>query len=180
VSEAATQTQWFSTTNGRFSGILGLVAAGVVVVVAVISGSPTWVVAGLLIGLVIWTVLVRPRVGLRGRTLVLRGTISTLEIPLSLISSMTVRQVLVVWVGEQRYVNASIGLPLREVRPRRPSESETRSDPYIEQIQELVRSHQADALRWGDEGGGVRRRWARLELAAIAVLTVALVVFVLV
>ncbi|WP_300682287.1 hypothetical protein [Nocardioides sp.] len=178
MSEAAQQTQWFSATSGRVSGITGLIAAVVVVVVAAMSGSAGWIVGGLLIGLAVWVVLLRPRVGLRGRTLLLRGMLSTIELPLSLVTTIKIRQVFLAWVEEDRYVNASLGRPLREVRTRRGEEPP--ANPYLEHIEELIRAHRADAVRWGDDSDGVRRHWAVRELSAAAVLAVALLVTALV
>ncbi|MFT4262509.1 MAG: hypothetical protein QM572_03940 [Nocardioides sp.] len=169
-------TQWFVPNNSRISGFLGAAVAAVVVVVATVQTDPVWIAAGLLLGMVVWLVLLRPRVGLRGRTLVLRGVASTVEIPLSLLTSSAVRQVFVAWVGEQRYVNASLGRPARDVRVKRGRE--VKADPYLDHVQALIASHRDDALRWGDEGGGVRRRWARGELTVLAALVVAVVLLI--
>lgn len=176
MKDQAAPTQWFDPTGGRVSGWSGLVAAVVIVIAGIVGGSAGVVVTGALIGLLAWMVLLRPRVGLRGRTLLLRGVLSTTEIPLGVVTSMTIRQFLVVWIDETRYTNVSLGRPLREVRPKRGEE--VPPDPYLEHLMELIRAHQADAKRWGDDTDGVRRSWARPEIGAAAVLAVAAVVFV--
>ncbi|UDY24420.1 hypothetical protein [Nocardioides sp. Kera G14] len=171
------ETQWFSPTSGRFSGWLGLGTGVVVAVVAVGSGSLAWVAAGLLIALAVWLILLRPRVGLRGRTLLLRGIVSTVEVPLSRVTGLAVRQVFVAWVGEKRYVNASLGRPMRDLRTKRGEAP--RPDQYTDHILELLRSHQDDAKRWGGDGDAVRRLWAVPELVALGVLVVVTVVLAL-
>lgn len=176
MSTEADRAQWFVPTNGRVGGVTGLAAAAVVVVAAILDSALEWVAGGLLIGLVVWMVLLRPRVGLRDRTLLLRGVVSTVEIPLSKVTSADVRQVFVAQVKGRRFVNAALGRPLRELRGDGPS----RPSPYTDHILALIDSHRADARRWGDGGGDVRRLWALREISALVALALAAVVLALI
>lgn len=181
VSEPS--VQWFKPTSGRVSGVLGLVGAGVVLVVALMGRAGVeYVVGGLLFALLVWVTLLRPRVGLRADDLLLRGMVSTTVIPLASVDNVAVRQVLAVWAHGNRYVSAAVGMPYGDIaRERRmgqrvPEEIPGADVKYARHIGDLVEDKARRARSDGRDAGEVRREWARPELAGIAVLLVALAV----
>ena len=177
------EVSWFDVSNGRVTGGIGLVVAAVIVVAGVVHASTAGISAGLLVALLTWLVLLRPRVGTRGTDLLLRGTVSTVIVPLASVESVTVRQVLAIWTGGRRYVSAAVGNTFREInRQRRPAGTfepvETNERKYADQVGELISERSREARRDGAPTGPARREWALLELAALAVLVVVLVVAV--
>jgi hypothetical protein len=183
------RTTWFDATSGRATGWMGLVAGAVVVVVGIVDRSAAGIVAGLLIGLLSWVVLLRPRVGIGGGDLLLRGMVSTTAVPLATVETVTMRQVLAVRAGEHRYVSAAVGHSLRDLNRQRrlAARSEvpeptiqTRRPSYADHVSDLITERAREARRDGAAGGPARRQWAWPELAAVAVLVVALVVALLV
>ena len=178
------EVAWFGATSGRVTGILGLVAGAVVVVVGVVDRTPAGVVAGLLGGLLAWLVLLRPRVGTRGTDLVMRGMVSTVVVPLASIESLVVRQVLAVSVGGHRYVSAAVGRTLRDLNRQRRAVAKVEDAPgaqdrYADTVQELISQRSRDARRDGAPTGPARRQWAWPEIGGLGVLLVALVVTLL-
>lgn len=177
---------WFTATSGRVSGVVGLAAGALVVVLAVVEGpAPVGVVLGLLLALLSWLVLLRPRVGTRGSELLLRGMVSTVVVPLARVESVTARQVLAVWAGGRRYVSAAVGHPFREInRQRRIGGQLEEINPgkhaYADQVCELVVERAKQARREGAPEGDSRREWAWPEITALAALGVALLVVLLV
>ena len=173
--------QWFKPTGGRVTGVLGLVAA-VVVVGLGIKGkvASEIVVGGLLFAVLVWVTLLRPRVGLSSDALVLRGMVSAHHIPLAAIDNVTLRQVFAVWAGGRRYVSAAVGLPyyeiMREQRRRETTPHPGSSSTYAHHISDLVDSRARQARADHLPAGEVRREWAWPEVAAIVVLLIALVV----
>jgi hypothetical protein len=183
MSEGVSSTvSWFGVSNGRATGVIGLVAAAVILVAGVAHASTVAIVAGLLVALLTWVVLLRPRVGTRGTDLVLRGTVSTVVVPLASVQSVSVRQVLAISTGERRYVSASVGNTFREInRQRRGGAGSLESVPggerkYADQVGDIISERSREARRDGFPGGPVRREWAYLEIGALAVLAVVLVV----
>ncbi|SFC74303.1 hypothetical protein SAMN04487968_110136 [Nocardioides terrae] len=182
---------WFAVTSGRFTGFLGLVAAAIVGVIGVFDGAPAGVVAGLLLALLSWVVLLRPRVGTRGSDLLLRGMVSTVVIPLASIESLVVRQVLSIGVGGRRYVSGAVGHAMRDLhRTRRAvdkmafgtgqQEIPPAQDKYADQVGEMITERSRAARRDGAPMGPARRDWAWLEIGGLGVLLVALVVTLLI
>jgi hypothetical protein len=185
VPPAGEGQTWFGATNGRVTGVIGVIAGAVVVLIGIFQPSAIAVVIGLMIALGTWMVLLRPRVGMRGDELLLRGIVSTLVVPLASLGTVTVRQVLAVWVGERRYVSPAVGHTFREInRQRRDAgqveEIKVGETKYADHVCDLITERSREARRDGAPTGPVRREWALLELAGAAVLVVALVVVLLV
>jgi len=176
---------WFDVSNGRVTGVIGLAVAVAIVVGGILSASAAAIAAGLLVGLLTWVVLLRPRVGTRGTDLVLRGTVSTVVVPLASVESVTVRQVLAVWSGGRRYVSAAVGNTFREInRQRRGGAGSLESVPigetkYADQVGDIIYERSREARRDGAPAGPARREWAILEIGALAVLGVVFVVALL-
>lgn len=103
----------FKPTNGFIIGFTGLaICAFAVVYVAVSVHTLTGLRVGLgfaLAGVVAWVALLRPRAAVFPGALRLKNSMMDIEIPLTLIDAVTVRQTLNVWVGERRYVCVGIG-----------------------------------------------------------------------
>lgn len=180
-------TTWFPATSGRVSGTVGLIVAVVMMVLTLIGrADPALAIVALLIALLSWMVLLRPRVGVRGHDLLLRGMASTLAIPLASVGTISARQVLAVRVGDRRYVSAAVGQSLGQLhRERRVVRHHDAPAPTphrgaTDHIVELIETHVADARREAAPTGEVRREWAWPEVGALAALAVALVVAVLV
>jgi hypothetical protein len=103
----------FRPTGGVLSGVLTLVVVVAVVVVGVANlaeGFPLPFVTGaLVLGVLAWAAMLRPRVWATTDELVLRNMLSTAFIPLAAIEQVVVRQVMAVSAGERRYVSPAIG-----------------------------------------------------------------------
>jgi hypothetical protein len=176
---------WFGVTSGRVSGVLGLGAGGVVLVLSVIDRHLPGIVTGLLVGYASWLVLLRPRVGMSEADLVLRGIATTVLIPLASIESVAIRQVLAVWAGGRRYVSAAVGHTFREINRQRRGAGTvetvgTHEVKYADHVQEMITQRSRTARRDGAPMGPVRREWAWLELGGLAVLVAVQVLTVLV
>lgn len=177
---------WLAVTSGRVTGILGLLAGVVLVVIGAVDGTPAGVVGGLLVGVLSWVVLLRPRVGTHGSDLLLRGMVSTVVIPLASIDSLAIRQVLSVGVGGHRYVSPAVGHALRDLNRKRrrvdrlpldrTEDVPVAQDKYADQVVDLLNERLRAARRDGAPTGPVRREWAWPEIAGVGVLLVALVV----
>lgn len=172
---------WFAVTSGRVTGVLGLGAAVVILVLSIVDQHVPGVVAGVLVAFVSWLVLLRPRVGLSQYDLVLRGVVSTVVIPLASIENVAIRQVLAVWAGGRRYVSAAVGHTFREInRQRRGAgtveEIPTREIKYADHVSEMIVQRSRTARRDGAPMGPVRRTWSWLEIAGLVVLVAAQIV----
>ena len=178
----------FKPTSGTVLGYLGLaVAAMVVVLVLTGERSVVGLRAGLvaaLTGLVIWMVMLRPRVTAYADTLMLRNMASDVHIPMASIDFVSVRHTLNVHVAERRYSCPGIGRSTRAmVRDQRAGGSGAGRQDYVDFVQttidDLARSARRDAAMPGGDGGEpppVRRRWAVPELAGAGLLVLALAV----
>lgn len=180
--DPAAGVTWFDVSNGRVTGVIGLVVAVMIVVGGVLSASTAAISAGLLVGLLTWLVLLRPRVGTRGTDLVLRGTVSTVTVPLASIESVSVRQVLAIWSGGRRYVSAAVGNTFREInRQRRGGAGSLESVPtgerkYADQVGDIIYERSREARRDGAPTGPARREWAIVEIGLLGVLALVFVV----
>ena len=179
--------QAFKPTSGTLIGVVGLMFTGLVGVLAALtehSALGLRVVLGAgLVALLVWMVLLRPRATAYADTLVLRNMTSELHIPMAAIEDVVVRHMLNVRAGGERYTCAGIGRSTRSmVRSSGggptglsgPAASAGNQDyvTFVETtIEDMARSARRQA---GEEPGPVRRRWAVPELAAGAVLLVAL------
>lgn len=112
------ETEKFAVTSGRWTGIMIQVVVVVVVAICVLDrengfGLTTAAVA-VLVGVLSWATMLRPRVWLEPERLVLRNAFETVAVPLAGISEVAVRQVLAVRVGEKRFVSPAIGKSWRQ------------------------------------------------------------------
>ncbi|MBZ5733266.1 hypothetical protein K8Z61_02050 [Nocardioides sp. TRM66260-LWL] len=135
---AATTVEWLPTTSGLVGGFLGLALAAGIAVLAVLDWTPTAGPAALawavLVAALSWCALLRPRVGLtpatRPERAVVRGMVSTVELPLAGLGTPSVRQVLVLPCGGRTYLSASIGRSRRRlVRAVRAGQGELTGAP---------------------------------------------------
>ena len=198
--------QTFRPTNGALLGWVALVAAAAVALVAVVQEPDLLGVrvalGAALVALLVWVALLRPRAVATADTLVLRNLVSDTHVPLARVDAAVVRQVLQVWVGEECYRCTGIGRSARSLMGRRNhggalaalgleqvdrrigaagagGDIGSGADyaTFVEtRIEELARTARRDART---EPPSVRRVWARLELAAVAVLSVGFAVSLL-
>ena len=120
--------------GGRVTGVIGLVvAAGIVVLALVDPGEiPLPVVAGaILAAVLIWATMLKPQVSVADHRLVLRNMLETIRIPLAAIEDLAVRQVLVVRVGEKRFVSPGVGRSVRQAVTASRSEGPTHTKPAL-------------------------------------------------
>jgi hypothetical protein len=188
----------FQPTSGRLSGILGLVTAAVILVLAVAAGDadrPLGVaIIAALGGLLVWAALLRPALWVTDRDLVLRGMFRTDRIPLAAIDRVVVAQVLAVTAGGRRFVSPTIGYTARQTaranarRPESPSAKVPSSvDTHQGFVEERLNHLAQDARdRQGIARGsseqqalaaGVRRSYAWPELAGVAACLVAFLIW---
>jgi hypothetical protein len=179
----------FVRNGGTVMPILG----GIVVVAFIVGwavdrdGVPLWVPAlALLIGALLYTSTVRPRVMIRGHDLVLRNMVSTTVIPLAAVDQLAVRQVLAVRVGDQRHVCSGVGRSFRQAMKATALEPAVNYADFVEiRLQELVNEDRArrGVKRFSAEadelGEQVRRERAWPEIAALAATGLLFVVAVL-
>ncbi len=99
----------FRPTSGAVLGVAGLVAAAaVLLLVALTERSVTGLRVALVAGgaaVLIWMVLLRPRVAAFAETLLLRNMARDTHLPLAEIDTVVVRHTLNVWVGDQRFTS---------------------------------------------------------------------------
>lgn len=190
----------FPATSGRVSGVLGLVLVSVFLVLSVVAwdpGTPLGIAILSVLGAVlIWAVLLRPAVWSTGRELVLRSIFHTTHIPLAAIDDVVVTQVLAIRVGERRYTSPAIGYTARQSTKRRlkgrsssdlPRPEETLiAQAFVEsRIRHLAQdTRERTGIRKGSPeqaalADDVRRTWAWPELAAVTLLALGWVVWLL-
>lgn len=155
----------------RNGGILIAIVGGVVVVAFIVGWAvdmdevPLWVPAlALLIGALLYTSTVRPRVLVRGHDLVLRNMVSTTVIPLAAVDELAVRQVLAVRAGDKRHVCAGVGRSFRQAVSRSPADPTLNDADYVEiRLQELVNEDRArrGVRRYSAEADELRRQVRR-------------------
>ncbi len=191
----------FVPTSGRLVGYLSLVViAGLLVHLALNVHTTTGLRLGtglLFLGVLVWVTQLRPRATAYPETLHLRNSLRDATVPLALVDEISVRRMLVVWVGPERYVCIGIGTPLRKIvkaKTRGPSsllgwdrleaytESATplRPDQTAMSYQDFVETRIAalveDARRRSQSPGAEartsdeepRRTWAWPEIIALA------------
>ncbi|MBC9733637.1 hypothetical protein [Nocardioides marmotae] len=181
------------------TGVLALVAVAGIVVLGFVDGFPAPVVAGaVVVGVLAWASMLKPRVLVVGRRLVLRNMLETVSIPLAAVEELAVRQVLAVRVGEKRYVSTAIGRSWRNTLKsnKRPTAGEEdaptpRKEPaYADVVEDRIRQladddrAQRGIARYSPEaealGAEVRRTPAWLEIGLLAAAVLAFVVTLLV
>lgn len=173
----------FQPTSGRFGGVIGIVLAVVVAGIGVVDGGVVevpWILpTAILVGVLSWTMLLRPRVWVTRDDLVLRQPFSTQVLPLAAIGSLAVGRVLECRVQGKRYVSAAIGRTVREVLRDRAQPAgaiaERSYGDFVErrlsELQEKARRRTGDA-----DPGEVRRIWAWPEIVGTVLPVLVLVV----
>ena len=191
----------FAPTSGRVSGIVGLITAGVVLILAVLgwdAGTPLGVAIVAVLGAVlVWSAMLRPALWTTTRDLVFRGIFSTTRVPLAAIDTVVVTQVLAVKVGDQRYVSPVIGYTVRQTMKAKVRDGQgpatsaagpsQEHQAFVEARIGYVAQDARDRLgiRKGSPeqqalAADVRRTWAWPELAAVVLLSAGFVVWLLV
>lgn len=191
----------FRPTSGRVTGILGLVTAGVVLVLALVGwdgGTTVGVVIVAVLGaVVVWAAMLRPALWVTERDLVMRGMFHTDRVPLAAIDRVRVTQVLTVAVGDRALVSPVVGYSLRRLTKSRfqprdridPTGTSSGAPPEAREHQAFVEARIAHLAATARERAGirpgspeqqalaadVRRSWAWPEIAACAALAVAFV-----
>ena len=188
----ARPVQKFKPTTGPVLGYLGLAVCALVVGIVVTSEQHVIgarvALGAVLAGVVIWLALLRPRAAAYDDTLVLRGMLSDTTLPLAGIDAAVVRHMLVVWIGEDRYTCAGIARSTRSmVKRRNPGvlsvlglqQTDDRmgvhgaggdigtSGDYATFVETRIEDLARSARRDGRDVPEVRRRWARLDIAAL-------------
>lgn len=107
------QTEWFTTWGGRVVGIVGITFVAVIALLGVtgLGGDyhpAVYAVCGL-VAVAVWVTMLRPAVGVREETLVLRNPLTTVIIPLAAVQQAGVGQYLAVLAGGRRFTNTGIG-----------------------------------------------------------------------
>ncbi|HET7067121.1 MAG TPA: hypothetical protein VFI21_05920 [Nocardioides sp.] len=118
MAEQADQLERFRPTNGRVTGVLGLLLCGFVGVLVVVYEPPAVAVPGVLgcafaAGFV-WLAMLRPSVSASSAELRLRTLFETVSIPIASIDTVVVRRYLLVRAGGQKYICPAISRPLRK------------------------------------------------------------------
>ena len=180
----------FHPTSGRITGVIALVLVAAVVLIGLLDqdgGFPPVVVwTALVLGVVVWTAMLRPRLWVTTSDVVLRGMFSTVRIPLVAVEQVVVRQVVALRAGDKRYVSAAVGKSWRQTLQsgKGPKPGAAQSYPsFVEerlhQLTEDARARSGVTLLSDEQlalAAGVRRTWAWPELAALAVAVAGLLV----
>lgn len=192
----AEPVEWFRPTSGRVLGVVGLVAAVLVLGTAVRywrdDSSISIALGALFGGVLIWAAMLRPRVGVTPTTLVLRNMLETVHLPLAAVEELALRQMLAVRAGDRRYVSPALGRSWRSLvrssftQPKAETGGGTQAVPdyptFVEsRIRQLVDDARATAgVKRGSAeqlalADATRREPAWLEIGLLAVTGVALV-----
>ncbi|WP_344732275.1 hypothetical protein [Nocardioides fonticola] len=201
---------WLPGSGNTFGVVVAVIAVGGLVVLAGPSlpsaGGLAALTSAAFVALAGWVVLVRPRVGLRQRAqrgaevpvdLVLRGMVSAVSIPLAAVTSVDVRQTLVVHAGDRLWHSTALGRSRRELTrgKRRPGDTAAgfvvRTGPWgslnapdaqrpggapapsvAEVVLGRIERARQDAAVHRVPSGPVARSWAWLEIAALVLLGV--------
>lgn len=191
------QVERFTVWSSKIVGVIGLVAVAVIVLLGVTGAGgdyhpAVYAVCGL-IGVVIWVVIIRPEVAIAGDRLVLRNPLNKVGIPLAAIEQIAVRRWVAVRVGDRTLTNAGISRSRRQgVRDDQRKDVtgiEIAALSYgaiverrIQRQAEEARDRQGIKLHSDEQlalAADVRKTWAWPEIAALAVLSVAVVVTML-
>ena len=191
--------QKFKPTHGTVLGYVGLAVSALVILSLLTTERSLdglrWSLGIAIAAVLIWAVMIRPRATAYDETLVLHHMLSDTHLPLARIDTVVVRQMLNVWIGDQRYLCTGIGRSTRKLLKSRSRGSmaglgivqadDHRGMPevadfgsgadyatFVEtRIEDLARSARRDLP---GEPPPVRRTWAVRELVALAVLGTAL------
>jgi hypothetical protein len=184
----------FRPTSGRITGLLALAMVTAIVLVGLLDqeqGFPPSVVwAALVVGVVVWCAMLRPRLWVTSSDVVMRNMFSTVWVPLVAIEQIIVRQVVAMRAGDKRYVSPAVGKSWRQTlkSSKEPKPGATQSYPaFVEdrlhQLAEEARARAGVTLMSDEQlaaAAGVRRSWAWPEIAALAVTLVGFVVTVII
>ena len=201
----ARPVQKFKPTTGPVIGYVGLAVCALVVGVVLTTeqhvGGVRVALGAVLVAVLIWSALLRPRAAAYDDRLVLRGMLSDTTLPLAAIDAAVVRHLLVVWIGEDRYTCAGIARSTRSMVGRRnpgvmsvlglqqvddrmgavgASGEIGSSGDYATFVETRIEDLAKSARRDGVPGPPVQRRWAAPELAALALATLAFALSLLV
>jgi hypothetical protein len=180
--------QTYGPTSGVITGWFGLLVCAVVVVVASFDSSGSrfhWLTGALLVGLMLWAVMLRPRIVVREPGEVeLRNPFSAWVIPLAAIDVVAVRAVTNIEAVGKTYTCAAVGRRLRKMRsverygadpaPKSRRTDTLNAEGLADLMTEQVLSAAAMARRTGHDPGPVTRVWAVPELVLLGVFVVAL------
>ena len=112
------EVQAFRSTNGRVTGVIGLVMCAGVAALFVVTEHPAVAVPGVLgcgfAAVLVWASLLRPRVAATAEDLCLWTLLARVSIPLASIDSVAVRRYLLVRSGGVKYICPAIGRSLRK------------------------------------------------------------------
>jgi len=112
------EVQTFRATNGRVTGVIGLVMCAVVAVLFVATEKPSVAVPGVLgcafAAVLVWSALLRPRVSETSRELRMRTFAEDVIIPLASIDTVAVRRYLLVGSGGVKYICPAVSRSLRK------------------------------------------------------------------
>lgn len=188
----------FRPTSGRIMGSLAVIAALVVVALGVADPGvvPASVAAGaVLLGVLGWATMLRPRVSMTPEHLVLRTMLEHVRLPLAAIEELAVRQVLAVRVGDKRYVSTAIGKSWRKAlvgdrnATRKDADRPVTEVAYPDYVEQEIRSRMEHARAaagvrlLSDEqqalAAGVSREPAWLPIGLITLSVLGLLVAVL-
>lgn len=110
--------QAFRATNGRVTGVIGLVMCLGVAVLFVATEHPAVAVPGVLgcafAAVLTWASMLRPRVSATAEELRMWSMFENVRIPLAAIDAVVVRRYLVVRAGGAKYICPAIGRSLRK------------------------------------------------------------------
>ena len=180
----------FRPTSGRVTGGIALAMVTAIVLIGLLDqeqGFPPVVMwVSLVVGVVVWAAMLRPRLWVTTTDVVLRNMFSTVRIPLVAVEQIAVRQVVAVRAGDKRYVSPAVGKSWRQTlkSSKEPKPGATQSYPaFVEerlhQLTEEARAKTGVTLLSDEQlalADGVRRTWAWPELAALAVAVLGLLV----
>jgi hypothetical protein len=109
----AAREEDFRPSTGPLVGLVALAVLAGVVVLDLLGQGPELAPWGyalvVLLGVLVWASVLRPRVWVGQGDLVLRTMLETVRIPLAAVETVVLRQVLVVTAGGRRYVCPALG-----------------------------------------------------------------------
>lgn len=186
------EREMFPATNGLATGVGGLVVAAVAAVLGLTwvdyRYAPVLLSIALLLAVLTYAVVLRPRVGIDGDDLVLRQVFSTTWIPLAAVQDFELRRIAVFRAGGRKYDSPALSRTRSTSRRVRRLDARLEIDPderqgkgptasefishRIESAMAAARSR-AEVEEWSEEqealAADVRTQWA-WPLVALAVL----------
>jgi hypothetical protein len=186
----------FKPTSGRLVGVTSLGAiVGLLLYLVVEVRTLTGLRLGLglvFLGVLVWATQLRSRAVAHAGVLTLRNSFRDAVVPLAAIDEVSVRRMLMVWVGPERFVCLGIGTPLRKMMrarsrgpssllgwdrledyteastPLDPDRSEMRYETYVvTRLRDLVEEARSRAA--GRPTPAPRHTWAWPEIVALTV-----------